>query len=107
MSNFSNKLDKALDHTISEVGENILGPTIPQNTAHTNKLLADFSNAADKASIGLSDLKRAMETSGLAQNKTLIPFMEQLEMLSENLKENGVFRKNFESVLSLPMVPKK
>ena len=114
--NFSDKLDKAINRALTE--QDVLGtgisqpgmanaPGAPQATAKSHKLMSDFSRAADRASMGLSELKRVMETSGLAQNKALMPFMEQLEMLSENLKEDGVLRKNFESVLSLPMVPKK
>lgn len=120
--NFSDKLDKAINRALNEqdvLGTGISQPgsyattqpgahaNVPQDTAKSHKLVADFTRAADRASMGLSELKRVMESSGLAQNKVLMPFMEQLDMLCENLKEDGVLRKNFESVLSLPMVAKK
>lgn len=113
--NFADKLDKAINRALSEqdvLGTGISTPGGPgvsgqQEGGASNKMMADFSRAADRASHGLMELKRVMETSGLAQNKALEPFMEQLEMFCENLKDDGVLRKNFESVLALPMVAKK
>ena len=102
MHSFSNKLDKAIKQAINE--EDMFGQGTTVNQAH--KMLTDFSHAADRTSMGLEDLKKIMETSGLADNKSLIPFMEQLEMFYNNLKKDGVLRKNFEAILSTPTVTK-
>lgn len=85
---FSDKLDKAIGR---------IGNT--PNPAN-DKLLAEFNQAADKAVVYLSDIKKVFDESGLSDTEAAAPFVEQLDMFVANLKDDGALRKNFKSILS-------
>ena len=92
---FSDRLNKIIEE------QDAINDVSRMDVIRIQKMVVEFNNVSDKVVRNIDDLKKIFTISGLDNNEIMKPFMDQLDMLSNGLKENGNLRKSFEGMLSV------